>query len=168
MCTWSYAHYHHLPPCNRSIEMAVNYSYCQFATKDPTTGGFIPCESTHFGDDVALLNQIDYNDPCAIGGCLISPDCHMGVCRVAQLGGRWICCQCGGQGNESRQCMHRMRSSPDTFCYHEICEGCRADPAGAALSASPSSASPSSSATAGSASTAGSRSGMSSSGTRRW
>ncbi|KAL2118073.1 hypothetical protein VTJ04DRAFT_7733 [Mycothermus thermophilus] len=159
MCTWSYAHHHHLPPCTRPIDLVVNYNYCEFATRDPNSDAIIPCAATFFADDAALMSQIDYNDPCATGGCLISPDCHSGTCRIAQLGGRWMCCQCGGRGNEYRQCMHRLRSSPDTFCYHEICEGCCADPgAGATSSASPSSSSPpsSSAAAAGSALTPGS------------
>jgi hypothetical protein len=43
--------------------MVVNYNYCLFATHDPSTNMTIPCDATLFGDDAALLNQVDYNDP---------------------------------------------------------------------------------------------------------
>ncbi|KAG7289409.1 hypothetical protein NEMBOFW57_005780 [Staphylotrichum longicolle] len=86
-----------------------------------------PCENTVFDDDSAQV-QVDTSNPCASGGCLPSPDCSSGGCRLAQLGGRWACCLCGGRGNEYRWCQHQMRTSPDTFCYHVCCEGCWADP----------------------------------------
>ncbi|KAK4040200.1 hypothetical protein C8A01DRAFT_15883 [Parachaetomium inaequale] len=157
MCIWSYSHHHHLPPCTQPIEMVVNYQYCDFASTDPVTGVTQPCEQAFFGDDAALMNQVDYNDPCATGGCLLSPDCESGGCRLAQLGGRWACCQCGGRANEHRWCQHRMRTSPDTFCYHTCCDGCRADYAAPPHSHS---------ANGGGSSTAGSSSGSSSSGRR--
>ncbi|KAH6611665.1 hypothetical protein B0J18DRAFT_375874 [Chaetomium sp. MPI-SDFR-AT-0129] len=128
MCVWGYSHHHHLPPCNRPIEMVVNYKYCSCAVTDPVTGVVHPCDAAFFGDDAVLMNQVDYNDPWyRFGGCLISPDCESGGCRLAQLGGRWACCQCGGRGNEYRWCQHRMRMSPDTFCYHTCCQNCRPD-----------------------------------------
>ncbi|AEO56699.1 hypothetical protein MYCTH_2057234 [Thermothelomyces thermophilus ATCC 42464] len=130
MCHWSYSHHHHLPPCTQPIEMVVNYNYCQDAVADPVTGEVMPCKYTYFGDDAAMINQVDYDDPCATGGCLISPACESGVCRLAQLGGRWACCRCGGRGNEYRWCQHRLRASPDTFCYHVCCDACRPDPRG--------------------------------------
>ncbi|SPQ21340.1 f20513cf-f3a1-40d5-a72e-6fe5cc121e85 [Thermothielavioides terrestris] len=100
--------------------MVVHYNYCPDATTDPTTGATQPCERTTFGDgDASLLNnQVDYNDPCATGGCLLSPECTSGLCRLAQLGGRWACCACGGRANEQRWCRQRPPASPDTFCYH--------------------------------------------------
>ncbi|KAK4249848.1 hypothetical protein C7999DRAFT_29717 [Corynascus novoguineensis] len=127
MCYWSYAHHHHLPPCTQPIEMVVNYNYCENAVVDPVTGEAQPCKYTYFGDDAAMINQVDYDDPCATGGCLISPSCESGECRLAQLGGRWACCRCGGRANEYRWCQHRLRASPDTFCYHVCCEACTPD-----------------------------------------
>jgi hypothetical protein len=83
----------------------------------------VPCGDVDF--DQAL--SVDYMDPCATGGCLASPECSSGGCRLEQLDGRWTCCQCGRGGNEYRWCRHRMRKSPDTFCYHVCCVDCRAD-----------------------------------------
>jgi hypothetical protein len=40
----------------------------------------------------------------ATGGCLMSPDCESGACRLTLLGGRWMCCQCGGRGNGETWC----------------------------------------------------------------
>ncbi|KAK3308302.1 uncharacterized protein B0T15DRAFT_508787 [Chaetomium strumarium] len=135
MCTWNYLHHHHLPSCPRPIDMVVHYEYCFKATADPTTGETQPCNETYFADGgAALMNQVDYNDPCATGGCVISPDCSSGLCRLSQLGGRWVCCQCGGRGNEYRWCQHRMRTSPDTFCYHVCCDTCGPDPGGSSSS----------------------------------
>jgi hypothetical protein len=48
----------------------------------------------------------------ATGGCLMSPDCESGACRLALLGGRWMCCQCGGRGNDETWCEYRL---PNTF-----------------------------------------------------
>ncbi|KAK7906386.1 hypothetical protein PG985_016392 [Apiospora marii] len=69
----------------------------------------------------------DYNDPCATGGCLYSPGCGSGQCRLEQLGGRWVCCRCRRGGNSFRWCAHPMRRVPDTLCYHTVCLGCWAD-----------------------------------------
>ncbi|KAL2152318.1 hypothetical protein VTH82DRAFT_5502 [Thermothelomyces myriococcoides] len=112
--------------------MVVNYNYCPNAVVDPATGETLPCGNIYFSEDSAMINQVDYDDPCATGGCLISPACESGECRLAQLGGRWACCRCGGGGNEYRWCQHRLRASPDTFCYHVCCDACRPDPQGSA------------------------------------
>jgi len=64
----------------------------------------VPCGDVDF--DQAL--SVDYMDPCATGGCLASPECSSGGCRLEQLDGRWTCCQCGRGGNEYRWCRHRM------------------------------------------------------------
>ncbi|GAB1314805.1 hypothetical protein MFIFM68171_05015 [Madurella fahalii] len=128
MCTYEYLHHHHLPPCPRPIDIVVHYTYCPNSTIDSLTGSPQPCDAPQF-DETAAQQHVDYNDPCATGGCLVSPDCSSGGCRLAQLGGRWRCCQCGGKGNEYRWCCHRQRTSPDTFCYHVCCAECRADPA---------------------------------------
>ncbi|KAK3906367.1 hypothetical protein C8A05DRAFT_40791 [Staphylotrichum tortipilum] len=128
MCTWSYSHYHHAPSCSRPIDIVVIYRHCDCAWIDPATGEKQPCNNTFFSDDAAQMNQLDANNPCASGGCLPSPDCSSGECRLMQLGHRWMCCQCGGRGNEYKWCQHSQRTSPDTFCYHVCCEACRADP----------------------------------------
>ncbi|KAK0735396.1 hypothetical protein B0T21DRAFT_384259 [Apiosordaria backusii] len=122
MCTYFYLHHHHMPPCTRNIDMVVHYSFCPNSTID-SAGTQQPCDSPHFDN----TQSVDYNDPCASGGCLVSADCTSGGCRLEQLNGRWVCCQCNGRGNEYRWCRHRMRSSPDTFCYHVCCSGCKAD-----------------------------------------
>ncbi|KAH6850427.1 hypothetical protein B0I37DRAFT_352907 [Chaetomium sp. MPI-CAGE-AT-0009] len=131
MCFWSYSHHHHLPPCTRPIEIIINYEYCHCAVTDPITGETQPCDRAFCGDNASPMNQVDYNDPWRLPNL---PDCESGGCRLAQLGGRWACCQCGGRANEHRWCQHRLRTSPDTFCYHTCCEGCRADPGSSASS----------------------------------
>lgn len=72
-------------------------------------------------------SMIDYANPCATGGCLVSPGCTAGSCRLEDLGGRWICCQCFRGGNTFRWCAHPMKKVPDTMCYHVVCEHCCAD-----------------------------------------
>ncbi|KAK4119218.1 hypothetical protein N657DRAFT_554743, partial [Parathielavia appendiculata] len=124
MCRWSYSHHHHLPGCPRPIDIIVHYQYGDCAIIDPHTGEILPCENARFDE---LMSQIDYNDPCATGGCLMSPDCESGACRLALLGGRWVCCRCGGRDNDGTWCRHRLRMSPDTFCYHSCCYGCTAN-----------------------------------------
>ncbi|TLD11039.1 hypothetical protein PgNI_06605 [Pyricularia grisea] len=84
-----------------------------------------PCQDLHH-DPWA---SVDLADPCAAGGCFaVSPECGSGLCRLNDLGGRWACCSCGRGGNTYRWCRHRMKKSPDTFCYHTCCENCTADP----------------------------------------
>ncbi|KAK0727484.1 hypothetical protein B0T26DRAFT_637442 [Lasiosphaeria miniovina] len=122
MCTWSYLHHHHLYPCTREIDMVVHYAFCRSAPVD-TAGSQLPCDNLTYDHTQA----VDYNNPCATGGCLASPDCSSGACRLEQLNGRWICCQCNRGANEYRWCRHRRRGSPDTFCYHVCCAGCRED-----------------------------------------
>lgn len=82
-----------------------------------------PCSNLYFDPS----QSVDYSDPCASGGCLASPNCSSGACRLEQLNGRWTCCLCGRGGNRYRWCRHRMRRSPDTFCYHVCCGDCTAD-----------------------------------------
>ncbi|KAK4162799.1 hypothetical protein QBC43DRAFT_73241 [Cladorrhinum sp. PSN259] len=122
MCTYFYLHHHHIPPCVHTVDMVVHYIYCADATID-SAGNRQACDNPQFDH----TQSVDYNDPCATGGCLVSADCTSGACRLEQLNGRWVCCQCNGRGNESRWCRHRMRNSPDTFCYHVCCSGCVAD-----------------------------------------
>ncbi|OIW29428.1 hypothetical protein CONLIGDRAFT_713962 [Coniochaeta ligniaria NRRL 30616] len=81
------------------------------------------CSNVYFDPS----QSVDYSDPCASGGCLTSPDCSSGACRLEQLNGCWTCCRCGQGGNRYRWCRHRMRRSPDTFCYHVCCGDCTAD-----------------------------------------
>src|SRR5689334_1074077 len=54
-----------------------------------------PCSNLYFDPS----QSVDYSDPCASGGCLASPDCSSGACRLEQLNGRWTCCRCGQGGN---------------------------------------------------------------------
>ena len=50
-----------------------------------------PCDSLSFDPS----QSVDCTDPCATGGCLVSPDCTSGNCRLRDVGGRWTCCRCG-------------------------------------------------------------------------
>lgn len=134
MCTYYYLHHHHIPPCTRPYQYVVHYSFCQDATaitnttmstsgETTATTERFPCTNTHYDQSAS----IDHADPCASGGCLASPDCSSGACRVADLGGRWTCCDCGRSGNRYPQCYHPHRRSPDTLCYHRCCGRCWAD-----------------------------------------
>ncbi|CAK7229248.1 hypothetical protein SCUCBS95973_007155 [Sporothrix curviconia] len=123
MCTYYYLHRHHLPTCSRTIDYVMQYGFCEQATVDPSTGMALPCDNICFDHD----QSVDYNDPCAMGGCTESPDCSSGACRLAELNGMWICCECHRGGNVYRWCDHRMRSSPDTLCYHVCCKNCQPD-----------------------------------------
>jgi hypothetical protein len=107
------------------------------ATSSTTTSGglisqsasrqltLVPCGNLYFDPS----QSVDYNNPCATGGCLPSPDCTSGACRLLQLNGHWKCCRCQRGGNRYRWCRHRMRQIPDTFCYHVCCMGCVPDDA---------------------------------------
>ncbi|KAK1756949.1 hypothetical protein QBC47DRAFT_173604 [Echria macrotheca] len=121
MCHYYYLHHHHMPPCTRDIDMVVHYVFCPYATTDAS--GSVPCANLEFDSS----QNVDYTDPCAMGGCLASPDCSSGKCRLEELNGCWVCCQCKRGGNQSLWCRHRMRGSPDTFCYHTCCESCQPD-----------------------------------------
>lgn len=96
----------------------------QFSDNAPTGQEIqVPCDNIYFDPS----QSVDYNDPCATGGCLASPDCTSGKCRLVQLNRHWKCCRCSRGGNRYRWCRHRMRRSPDTFCYHVCCSECTAD-----------------------------------------
>ncbi|KAL8344267.1 hypothetical protein RB601_004683 [Gaeumannomyces tritici] len=140
MCTYYYLHHHHLVPCTRPVDMVVSYAYCQDATDVSHTAQTAvigdsssnhqqqqrqPCQRLCFDPAQPVL---DYSDPCASGGCLASPECASGACRLEDLGGRWTCCACGRGGNRFRWCRHPKRRSPDTFCYHTCCHNCTRDP----------------------------------------
>ncbi|ERT00609.1 uncharacterized protein SPSK_08099 [Sporothrix schenckii 1099-18] len=129
MCTYYYLHRHHTPPCDRIIDYVMQYGFCTHATMDPTTGLALPCENLCFDQE----QSVDYNNPCAMGGCTESPDCSSGACRLAELNGIWVCCECNRGGNVYRWCGHRMRSSPDTLCYHVCCKNCQPDEASMSL-----------------------------------
>ncbi|KAK0636395.1 hypothetical protein B0T17DRAFT_80562 [Bombardia bombarda] len=122
MCTYYYLHHHHVSPCNRDIDMVVHYYFCTAALVDPSTGSKHPCNNVQYDH----TQNVDYTNPCATGGCLASPDCSSGGCRLEQLNGRWTCCKCRRGGNQYRWCHHRSRKSPDTFCYHVVCNDCKA------------------------------------------
>ncbi len=131
MCTYYYLHRHHTPPCRRPIDYVLHYGFCHMATRDGAAagaGGLLPCAALVFDPG----QSVDCGNPCALGGCTPSPDCSSGACRLADLNGVWICCQCRRGGNLFRWCGHRMRSSPDTLCYHVCCQSCEPDAAGAA------------------------------------
>jgi hypothetical protein len=150
MCTYYYLHHHHTEACGRAIDIVVHYVFCSAATTasapcsesftsasatSTTSGGTttsqssdgqpirVPCANLYFDPS----QSVDYNNPCATGGCLASPDCTSGACRLVELNGHWKCCRCGRGGNRYRWCRHRMRRSPDTFCYHVCCAECTAD-----------------------------------------
>ncbi|KAF7538129.1 hypothetical protein G7054_g3136 [Neopestalotiopsis clavispora] len=88
-----------------------------------------PCAALIYAPEYNMAegSMIDYANPCATGGCLVSPGCTSGSCRLEDLGGRWICCQCYRGGNTFRWCAHPMKKVPDTMCYHVVCENCCAD-----------------------------------------
>lgn len=88
-----------------------------------------PCASLMYAPEYNLAegSMIDYANPCATGGCLMSPGCSSGTCRLEDLGGRWVCCRCSRGGNTFRWCAHPMKKVPDTMCYHVVCNGCWAD-----------------------------------------
>jgi hypothetical protein len=217
MCTYYYLHYHHVAPCTRGVEYAVQYSFCSNATLESpsetnplsptvshshhshphshsssshsyndnnnnnqyshshfnassssshsqnydynnynyTYGGGSqshnqgysqqqqqqqeqqqelvqqPCDSLSHAPESnynpSLGLEIDYTNPCATGGCLVSQHCATGGCRLEELGGQWVCCRCGVGGNTFRWCVHPMRKVPDALCYHVVCEGCQMD-----------------------------------------
>ncbi|KAH8841590.1 hypothetical protein MCOR27_000583 [Pyricularia oryzae] len=152
MCTSYYVHYHHLPTCSRPIDIALEYTSCPAATEATTSTTSSPTQrqqgatATHDNQDGQQRRQqrqpcedlhhdpwasVDLADPCMAGGCFaVSPECGSGLCRLNDLGGRWACCSCGRGGNTYRWCRHKMKKSPDTFCYHTCCENCTADPVG--------------------------------------
>jgi len=123
MCIYYYVHHHHFHPCNRAIDIVVHYIFCAAATMDAATGDHQPCQDQSYDP----VQSVDYNNPCASGGCLASPDCIAGLCRLDQLNRLWICCRCNRGGNVFRFCSHRMRGAPDTFCYHICCGECQPD-----------------------------------------
>ncbi|KAH8879561.1 hypothetical protein GQ53DRAFT_705552 [Thozetella sp. PMI_491] len=125
MCTYYWLHSHHTPPCTRPIETELRYAYCNQAVFDPVTGQTTPC-SNEVSDDVD--GYFDFENPCSSGSCLPSGKCSSGGCRLEDLNGQWTCCRCKRGGNKYTSCRHRMRSAPDTFCYHVCCLECKADP----------------------------------------
>ncbi|KAF3760328.1 hypothetical protein M406DRAFT_343443 [Cryphonectria parasitica EP155] len=127
MCTYYYLHYHHIYPCTRDIEFVIHYIYCQDATFDQATQTQQPCPNISYHDQANGNPGIDFTNPCASGGCLASPDCSLGRCRLQELGGLWICCRCGFGGNRYPCCYHLMRRSPDSLCYHQCCQDCQPD-----------------------------------------
>ncbi|KAI1499557.1 hypothetical protein F5X99DRAFT_273286 [Biscogniauxia marginata] len=156
MCTYYYLHYHHVSPCTRDVDYAVHYSFCANATTmteasgtsplsgHPTTAAIAndsgaigvgneqsvvqqPCAALTYAPEYNPVEGIDYNNPCATGGCLVSQQCSSGGCRLQDLGGRWTCCRCHRGGNTFRWCVHPMKKVPDALCYHVICQDCQAD-----------------------------------------
>lgn len=105
MCTYYYLHYHHLAPCTRDVEYAVHYSFCPNAIPDISSANppssvntgvtehgeqWIqqPCEGLTYAPEYSPVEGVDYNSPCATGGCLVSHKCSSGGCRLEDLGGR--------------------------------------------------------------------------------
>ncbi|CAJ2510522.1 Uu.00g133310.m01.CDS01 [Anthostomella pinea] len=144
MCTYYYLHYHHMAPCTREVEYALHYYFCPNSTTEapgssplgPVDGSNmegtdqlvqLPCDDLTYAPEYNPIEGIDYNNPCATGGCLLSQQCSSGGCRLEDLGGRWVCCKCERGGNSFRWCVHPMKRIPDTLCYHVVCHNCRAD-----------------------------------------
>lgn len=127
MCTYYYLHHHHSAPCTRDIEFAFHYVFCPAATFDETCRKWDPCQSVSYYDQQNGNPGVDFNNPCASGGCLASAECSLGQCRLEELNGLWVCCQCGLGGNTYRFCNHPMKKSPDTLCYHQCCQDCQPD-----------------------------------------
>ncbi|XXG99565.1 hypothetical protein Hte_005904, partial [Hypoxylon texense] len=126
-------------PCTRDIEYAVHYCYCSnsipVASSSSLSGSASdadqwtqqPCEALTYAAEYNLVEGIDYSNPCAGGGCLVSQQCSSGGCRLEDLGGSWTCCQCDRGGNTLRCCVQPMKKIPDALCYHAICQNCRPD-----------------------------------------
>ncbi|KAI2470799.1 hypothetical protein F4781DRAFT_158257 [Annulohypoxylon bovei var. microspora] len=141
MCTYYYLHYHHLAPCTREIEYALHYSFCPNSTAEISSSSPLsasnsahdeqwaqqPCEALTYAPEYSSMEGLDYSNPCAAGDCLISQQCSSGGCRLEDLGGSWICCQCNRGGNTLRLCVRPLRKIPDALCYHVVCENCCAD-----------------------------------------
>ncbi|OTA76863.1 hypothetical protein M434DRAFT_87904 [Hypoxylon sp. CO27-5] len=142
MCTYYYLHYHHLAPCTRDIEYVVHYSFCSNATAEASSSSQPssisttnaahceqlvqqPCEALIYAPEYHSIGGVDNTDPCASIGCLISQQCSSGGCRLEDLGGSWICCQCNRGGNTLRLCIRPMKKIPDALCYHAVCQNCR-------------------------------------------
>ncbi len=103
----------------------AEYVFCAQATIDSKTREQTPCSNQSHDDSQSWF---DFDNPCSSSACLVSTKCSAGGCRLEQLSGRWRCCQCKRGGNSYTYCQQRMRSSPDTFCYHVCCGSCDADP----------------------------------------
>ncbi|KAI1146339.1 hypothetical protein F4825DRAFT_441023 [Nemania diffusa] len=86
-----------------------------------------PCDELTHAPEYNPAIGIDYINPCATGGCLMSQHCVSGGCRLDELDGRWICCRCNRAGNTFRWCVHPVRKVPDALCYHVVCRNCRMD-----------------------------------------
>lgn len=127
MCTYYYLHHHHMPPCTRDIEFVIHYVYCSAATIDESSQTWHACANITYHDQQHGNPGIDFNNPCASGGCLASPACSLGRCRLEELNKLWICCQCGLGGNRYPCCHHPMKRSPDALCYHQCCQYCLPD-----------------------------------------
>jgi hypothetical protein len=123
MCIYYYLHHHHVTPCTRSVNLYVYWDYCLGAVTDPDGKVTVPCQQTYFDS----VQSVDIGDPCATGGCLVSPECASGACRLEDLNGLWVCCQCGRGRNYLTWCRHKMKKCPDTFCYHTVCQDCKVD-----------------------------------------
>ena len=125
--------------CPRPIDIVVKYDhYCDKSTIDPFTGETHPCP---WVTQSKTSEGFDCNDPwyvvtptqnpkrkqkrkqggqtnllrlrySATGNCFPSTECPSGECRLAQLGGCWACCLCGGQGNAYNWCKSRIK--PET------------------------------------------------------
>jgi hypothetical protein len=83
-----------------------------------TLGSFLfscegePCSRASF--NIGLSADPSY--PCMAGhSCVVLPACTNDKCRLEDLGGRWICCQCRRGENQSTWYAHVALRSPDTF-----------------------------------------------------
>ncbi|PHH64301.1 hypothetical protein CDD81_4785 [Ophiocordyceps australis] len=124
MCICSLLHHHHMAPCTRPLAFVAHYLYCSDAAVHPLTNEVLaPCGNVLYTPEHA----VNAEDPCSTGGCVVSPQCAAGTCRLQDLGGVWVCCVCQRGGNVYRTCTNRKFGSPDTFCYHDVCHMCTAD-----------------------------------------
>ncbi|KAI1110590.1 hypothetical protein F5Y14DRAFT_454907 [Nemania sp. NC0429] len=118
-----------LRPVSASVPVSMSMSMSMSMGAGPGDYQLVqqPCDELTHAPEYDPAVGIDYANPCATGGCLVSQHCASGGCRLDELGGRWICCRCSRGGNTFRWCVHPMRKVPDALCYHVVCRNCRMD-----------------------------------------
>ncbi|KAK7212914.1 hypothetical protein V2G26_020092 [Clonostachys chloroleuca] len=121
MCTGQPVLYHHIAPCTRAPSYSISYAYCPYAVRDPATLRIVAtCPNVIHIPSSAPLGTAPWPPGCLI----VSPECSSGLCRLEDLDGAWVCCRCQRSGNTHVYCLQPKRGSPDTFCYHRVCQGC--------------------------------------------
>lgn len=115
MCTYHNLWYQHDYPCTRDGHMRPIYTYyCPNAGYDAATGIRVACAAAA-PDPAYAFTATPW---------VIDDACAAGQCRFEDLGGCWRCCECGTGGNTQLTCRRR---EGDTFCYHQVCQGCIRD-----------------------------------------